>query len=237
MKVKFIKRSKCLIILSHNSETFHYFSKTRLVMVLLWPFPAINGDVPVTTSSWLNQEKHASVFSLQQRDRTHPLISCEINSSGWQETEPAGPWLDSPWERAQREEMAIQGVTQVKQVLGALRDVGKSCSPGAWLWTLLCGPAPCREPTGMGGRERAWAVAALCQAPSIGHSAGLTGAIPCTSHAIQVSLGLLPKKNCGVLHIVWNLSSPTRDWTHTPYIGRWSLSHRSPKKSPDILGL
>lgn len=109
-------------------------------------------------------EARPSVFSLAG-GRAHALTACEINPSCQQETEPVGSRLDSHWEMAQRKETAMQGVTQAKQVLGALRDLGKSCSPGAWLWTLLCGPAPCREPTGMRGWERASAVAVLCQAP------------------------------------------------------------------------
>ena len=34
---------------------------------------------------------------------------------------------------------------------------------------------------------------------------------------------------------VWDLSSPTRDWTHTPCIGRQSLNHCTARKIPPLL--
>ena len=32
--------------------------------------------------------------------------------------------------------------------------------------------------------------------------------------------------------VMWDPSSPTRDWTHTPYMGRWSLNHWTAMKVP-----
>ena len=34
---------------------------------------------------------------------------------------------------------------------------------------------------------------------------------------------------------MWDLSSPTRDWTHTPCIGRWSLNHWTVREVPNLL--
>ena len=31
---------------------------------------------------------------------------------------------------------------------------------------------------------------------------------------------------------MWDLSSPTKDWTHTPYTGRQSLNHQTTRKVP-----
>ena len=33
---------------------------------------------------------------------------------------------------------------------------------------------------------------------------------------------------------IWNLSFPTRDWTYTPCIGRWSLNHWTIRKVPQL---
>ena len=31
---------------------------------------------------------------------------------------------------------------------------------------------------------------------------------------------------------MWDLSSQTRDWTHTPYFGTWSLNHWTTQEIP-----
>lgn len=185
-----LKDQKCFIILSHNSETFHHFSKTRLVMVFPVTFPVINEDVPVATSSRLHWELTPQCF-LSNRGRAHALTACEINPSCQQETEPVGSptglsLRNGPEERERRQ---CKGSLKLSRVLGALRDLGKSCSPRAWLWTLLCVPAPAGSPRNEGMGAGIGSSGALPEHPSIGHSAGLTGAIPHTSHAIQDSSG------------------------------------------------
>lgn len=82
-------------------------------------------------------------------------------------------------------ELGQMAFSQVKQIFKASEAWGGPAHLGAWLWTPLSGPAPCREPMKMGEWEQERAVAALPPSPRHWTSYWADGSHPPSPYATR----------------------------------------------------
>lgn len=180
------------------------------------------------TASWTRRNTPKCVLH-KQRHRICALTSSEINSSCWQGMGLVGPWLDSHGEMAQRKEMAIvklgqTGFSQVKQVLEALRGLGRSCSPGGLAVDSPIWPCPLQGAHGnvwMGG---GMSNSSLPQPPLHRTSCWADGnhpsCPPCQPDLVRfIRLG--EKYKAIVISSQWPVTSVLQSWPSTGLEREW----------------